>query len=85
MLWAPQFTFTPAGAGSASANVVGHVQLAGGKTTVKFSPEWNKPPVCMVNDQTTAGAAKAVPTASTQTISGGASDVVDYFCYGNPK
>ena len=81
----PRFTFTPAGAGSASPNVVGHVQLAGGKTAVKFSPEWNKPPVCMVNDQTTAGAAKAVPTASTLTISGGASDVVDYFGYGNPN
>ena len=81
----PRFTFTPAGAGSASGNVVGHVQLAAGKTTVKFSPAWNKPPVCMVNDQTTAGAAKAVPTASAVTISGGASDVVDYFCYGNPN
>jgi hypothetical protein len=39
----------------------------------------------MTNDQTAAGTSKAIPTTTTLTIVGGAVDVVDYVCFGNPQ
>lgn len=81
----PQYTWGLQGGGTTNANQVGHTTLSSGTATVSFSPHWNSAPVCVVNDQTTAGGAKIVPTASAATITGGTSDVVDYFCYGNPN
>jgi len=65
--------------------MVGRVTLVDGKKTIAFTPDWKSVPVCVTNDETMAGVSKAVPTTSTLTILGGASDVVDYVCFGNPE
>ena len=81
----PQYVFGLDGQSFRSSNMVGHVILSGGKNTIAFSPPWKDTPACMTNDETTAGASKAVPTTTTLTIIGGSSDTVDYVCFGNPK
>ena len=81
----PQYVFGLDGQGFRSSNTVGHVILSDGKNTITFSPPWKGTPACMTNDETTAGASKAVPTTTTLTIIGGSSDTIDYVCFGNPK
>jgi hypothetical protein len=81
----PQYIFGLQGQGFTGSNMLGHATLTNGKKIIAFSPAWKNPPVCMTNDQSTAGASKAIPTATTLTIVGGPSDVVDYICFGNPQ
>lgn len=81
----PQYNFGLQGQGFTSTNMLGHVTLADGKKVILFSPNWKKPPVCMTNDESTAGASKAIPTTTTLTIVGGSTDVVNYMCFGNPQ
>ena len=81
----PQYVFGLEGQGFTSRNMVGHVTLKAGKSTITFSPAWRSTPACMTNDQTAAGTSKAIPTTTTLTIVGGAVDVVDYVCFGNPQ
>jgi hypothetical protein len=61
------------------------VTLSDGKKIILFSPAWKNTPVCTTNDQSTAGASKAIPTTTTLTIVGGPTDVVDYLCFGNSQ
>ena len=77
-----QYEFGLAGQSFTSGNMAGHVKLDGGKSTIEFSPPWKSTPACMTNDETAAGGSKAIPTSATLTIVGGASDVVDYVCFG---
>ena len=81
----PQYVFGLQGQGFTSSNMLGHVTLTNGKKIVTFSPVWKNIPVCVTNDQSTAGASKAIPTTTTLTILGGSTDVVDYQCFGNPE
>ena len=81
----PQYVFGLEGQGFTSRNMVGHVTLKAGKSTITFSPAWRSTPACMTNDETVAGTSKAIPTTTTLTIVGGAVDVVDYVCFGNPQ
>jgi hypothetical protein len=80
-----QYVFGLQGQGFRGTNMVGRVTLVDGKKTIAFTPDWKSVPVCVTNDETMAGVSKAVPTTSTLTILGGASDVVDYVCFGNPE
>jgi hypothetical protein len=80
-----QFSFGLEGEAFTSGNMVGHVRLNNGKAMIGFSPPWKNTPVCMTNDETTAGGSNAIPTDSTLTISGGVSDIVDYVCFGNDR
>ena len=80
-----QYIFGLQGEGFTNSNMLGHVTLTNGRKIVTFSPAWKEAPVCMTNDQSSAGAAKAIPTPLTLTIVGGPTDVVDYLCFGNPK
>jgi hypothetical protein len=77
-IYAPEFGMT-------TPSTIGRVTLAGGTKTVTFSPTRAVAPVCLTNDETTAGASKAATTTTTLTITGGATDVVDYTCFGNPN
>jgi hypothetical protein len=81
----PQYVFGLQGQGFTGTNTVGHVTLSNGKRTLPFTPAWKSAPVCMTNDETTAGVSKAVPTTTTLTIVGGVTDIVDYLCFGNPQ
>ena len=80
-----QYLFGLDGEAFASSNMVGQVRLNNGKATIMFSPPWKSTPACMTNDETTAGASNAIPSAATLTILGGLSDIVDYVCFGNAK
>jgi len=80
-----QYVFGLQGQGFTGTNMVGHVTLSNGRRTLPFTPAWKSAPVCMTNDETTAGVSKAIPTTTTLTIEGGATDVVDYLCFGNPQ
>jgi hypothetical protein len=81
----PQYVFGLQGQGFATSNMLGHVTLSDGKKIILFSPAWKNTPVCTTNDQSTAGASKAIPTTTTLTIVGGPTDVVDYLCFGNSQ
>jgi pectate lyase-like protein len=80
-----QYVFGLAGQAFTSGNMVGHLRLNNGKSTIIFSPPWKSTPACITNDETTAGSSKAIPTAATLTIIGGVSDIVDYVCFGNAR
>jgi hypothetical protein len=68
------------------SDVAGTVTLVSGSKVVTFATAFASTPVCIVSDETTAGAARvSAKSASSFTISGGASDVVSYVCVGNPN
>jgi hypothetical protein len=62
----------------------GTVTLLGGTATVTFLWPYLYKPSCFANDETTAGAAKAVGSTTSVVITGGPSDEVDWICRGNP-
>jgi len=80
-----QYVFGLQGQGFVGTNMVGHVTLSGGRRTIEFNPAWKSAPVCVTNDQTSAGVSKAIPTAEALTIVGGPVDIIDYICFGNPQ
>jgi hypothetical protein len=62
------------------------VTLSAGTKIIIFPQGYNSSPVCVVSDETVAGAAKISAISKTaMTITGGATDVVDYICIGNPN
>lgn len=65
----------------------GTVTLAANTATVTFSKAFLSAPVCQVTDQTTPQLVKAAPTPTTVVITDtvGATDVVAWFCVGNPN
>lgn len=68
-------------------NFTNRVTLSGGTATLTFAPVifiWG-PPICVVNDETTINGAHVTATTTSMTISGGPSDVVDYFCSSLPS
>ena len=79
-----QYIFGLQGEGFTSGNMLGHVTLTNGRKIITFSPAWKEAPVCMTNDESSAGASKAIPTPATLTIVGGPTDVVDYLCFWQP-
>ncbi|MGH9702035.1 MAG: hypothetical protein ACRD4K_01570, partial [Candidatus Acidiferrales bacterium] len=67
-------------------DVAGTVTLVSGSKVVTFTTAFASTPVCVVSDETAAGAAKvSAKSASSITISGGTTDVVSYICVGNPN
>jgi hypothetical protein len=67
-------------------DVAGVVTLVSGTKVVTFTTAFASTPVCVVSDETTAGAARvSAKSASSITISGGTTDVVSYICVGNPN
>jgi hypothetical protein len=62
------------------------VTLSAGAKIIIFPVRYSFNPVCVVSDETVAGAAKISALSQTaMTITGGAADVVDYICIGNPN
>src|SRR5271156_2213772 len=62
------------------------VTLSAGAKTITFPVPYSTRPVCMVSDETVAGAAKISAISNTgMSITGGVADLVDYICIGNPK
>ena len=62
------------------------VTLSAGAKIITFPVRYSSSPVCVVSDETVAGAAKIGAINETaMTITGGATDVVDYICVGNPN
>ncbi len=62
------------------------VILSAGMKTIVFPVKYDTKPVCVVSDETVAGAARisAINNAG-MTIVGGGADLVDYICVGNPN
>jgi hypothetical protein len=73
------------GHGNPVWNYSGKVTLSAGTKTLEFYPVsfHNFAPICIANDETKIGGAAITTTVSTMTITGGASDVVDYACFTN--
>jgi hypothetical protein len=65
----------------------GKVTLSSNTATVTFPQAFTNVPICVATDFTTAQLVKAAPTVTTVVITDtvGASDVVQYFCVGNPN
>jgi len=65
----------------------GTVTLASNTATVTFAKPYANVPVCVATDVTTAQLVKSAPTATTVVLSDtvGATDVIQYFCIGNPN
>jgi len=80
-------TTTCANTGQTLPRIVwGTVTLSGGTALVGSMPAWTSTAsfACTPNDLTTAGAAKITNTSATSiTVTGGTSDVVNYVCVGN--
>jgi hypothetical protein len=71
---------------AANGDIAGTVTLSSGTKTVTFVTAFTSTPVCVVSDETAVGAARvSAKSATSITISGGSTDIVDYICVGNPN
>jgi hypothetical protein len=62
------------------------VMLSAGTKTIVFPVKYDSKPVCVVSDETVAGAARISAINNARlTIVGGGADLVDYICVGNPN
>lgn len=59
------------------------ITLSSGSAVWTYATAWSNTPVCQGTDQTAANAVKVVPTTTTVTVTGTASDVIAVTCWGN--
>lgn len=75
-------TFTgPANSGQSQCQIT----LATGTATWTYASAWTTAPLCVGTDTTAANPVKITTTATTATVTGTSSDVINVICMGNGK
>jgi len=67
---------------SSNSDFAGQLTLSSGTATYSFTGLYTNPPVCTATDTTSVAATQVVVTASTLTVNGSGTDVVNYVCIG---
>jgi hypothetical protein len=66
-------------------NYAGTLTLSGGVATRTFATAYNNPPICTGSDSTANNSVKVTTTATTISMTGTGTDVINYICVGNPN